>query len=272
MHLPGGTYWAGSDCHYPEEAPRHLRSVDEFWIGTCPVTNADFAAFVRDTGYVTHAERTACALVFSAVKDIADFRSIEDCWSVVPNAHWRRPDGSNQITAAHDAHPVVQVTLADATAYADWAGARLPNEAEWEYAASFGQQGQDFIWGDALLPHGRRAANIWARGFPFVREGGLSPWGTCPTGQFAPNPARLFDMIGNVWEWTADLYSASHRRPSGCCGASNGPNLRVIKGGSHLCSPVYCQRYRPAARHAQDSVTPTSHIGFRLVWSGRSGT
>lgn len=269
MRLPGGTYWAGSDRHYPEEAPRHLRSVDAFWIAAHPVTNADFAAFVRDTGHVTEAERSASAHVFSPATDIDAFRAISDCWSIVPEASWRRPDGRNPIDVEHDVHPVVQVSLADAAAYADWAGARLPTEAEWEYAASFGQQGQEYIWGDALLPQGRRSANIWARGFPAVRETGLAPWGTSPTDLFPPNPAGLFDMIGNVWEWTADRYSASHRGPGECCGASDGPDLRVIKGGSHLCSPAYCQRYRPAARHVQDSVNSTSHIGFRLVWSDR---
>jgi len=269
VHLPAATFWAGSDRHYPEEAPRHLRSVDGFWIATKPVTNSDFAGFVAATGYVTEAEKNHDAMIFTAVDNSVGLRSITDCWSVMPAANWRRPDGSVGLNPSHDGHPVVQVTLADALAYAEWADARLPSEAEWEYAASYEQQRQEFIWGDTLLPEGERAANIWARGFPFARELGLAPWGTSPTGQFGANPAGLFDMIGNVWEWTSDPYSTSHRGQSSCCGASDGPDLRVIKGGSHLCSPAYCQRYRPAARHAQDTMTPTSHIGFRLVWSER---
>ncbi|MBU2867293.1 SUMF1/EgtB/PvdO family nonheme iron enzyme [Pacificibacter marinus] len=270
VHLSGGTYWAGSDRHYPEEAPRHLRSVDGFRIAAHPVTNVDFTVFIEDTGYVTDAEKNGSAIVFSAAEDLDNFRSIADCWAAVPNANWRKPDGRNAMTMAHNAHPVVQVTHTDAAAYAKWAGARLPTEAEWEYAASFDQDGKNFIWGDELLPQGRRAANIWARGFPFAREAGLAPWGTSAAGQYAPNPAGLFDMIGNVWEWTADKYTGSHRRSDSCCGTSDGADMRVIKGGSHLCAPVHCQRYRPAARHPQNGVTPTNHIGFRLVWTDRS--
>lgn len=261
--LPAGTFWAGSDRHYPEESPRHLRSVGAFNIATCPVTNADFAVFVEATGYVSDAQRIASGAVFTPPS--TDDKALSDGWAAAPDACWRKPDGHSSITQAHDDHPVVQVSLSDAQAFAEWAGARLPTEHEWEYAASRGQGTQEYIWGNQLTPNGERAANIWARGFPYTREAGLAPWGTTSVGCFAPNAAGLYDMIGNVWEWTTDPFTSSHRT-SACCGTSSTENRVVIKGGSHLCSPAYCQRYRPAARHPFSADMSTNHLGFRLVW------
>ncbi len=263
VRLSSGTFWAGSDRHYPEESPRHLRSVSEFGIETRPVTNADFTVFVEATNYVSDAERLSSGAVFTPPAH--EINAVSDGWVVTPGACWRKPDGQSLITQAHDEHPVVQVSLSDARAFAEWAGARLPTEPEWEYAASVGQGRQEYIWGDELTPNGERAANIWARGYPYSRETGLAPWGTTPVGSFAPNPAGLYDMIGNVWEWTADPFADSHRTHA-CCGLQSKETRFVIKGGSHLCSPSYCQRYRPAARHPVSADMSTNHIGFRLVW------
>lgn len=264
VRLPAGTFWAGSDRHYPEEAPRHLHSVQAFCISTTPVTNAEFAGFVTDTGYVTDAERLGSGSVFTP--PIRQSRSVSDGWAATSRAFWHRPDGITATTAVHDDHPVIQVTLSDAQAYATWANARLPSEAEWEYAASFEQSSNEYIWGDELTPDGRRAANIWAHGFPFLREGGLAAWGTTPVGRFSPSPLGLYDVIGNVWEWTSDKYSSSHSAKT-CCSRSGEASEYVIKGGSHLCSPAYCQRYRPAARHPLAADISTNHVGFRLAWN-----
>lgn len=264
VYLPAGTFWAGSDRHYREEAPRHLRSVDAFHLSASPVTNAEFADFVAQTGYVTDAQRLGVGAVFTPPSK--DRRALSDGWAPDPQAFWHKPDGRTDLTAAHDDHPVVQITFSDASTYAQWAGARLPSEAEWEYAASSGQGESEYIWGKELTPNGKRAANIWARGFPYKREAGLAEWGTTPVGRFAPNPLGLYDMIGNTWEWTTDRYTTSYRAKS-CCVKSDGVQEHVIKGGSHLCSPSYCQRYRSAARHAFSADMSTNHVGFRLAFS-----
>lgn len=269
IRVSGGAFWSGSDRHYPEESPRYVHTVAPFRIAISPVTNSDFAEFVGQTGYVTDAERNGSGLVFVRPDISSPPAKLLDCWHDVSGANWRTPDGRNKIMSKHDAHPVVQVSQKDAEAFADWAGAELPTEAQWEFAASYGMGNAEFAWGDEFTPNGRRMANVWTTGFPFTREQGAAPWGTTPVGTFPANETGAFDMIGNVWEMTREAYTTSHR--ASCCGPTSEGEQRVIKGGSHLCAPEYCQRYRPAARQPFDMVTTTNHIGFRLAWSNLEG-
>ncbi|WP_132255786.1 formylglycine-generating enzyme family protein [Methylobacterium segetis] len=304
VFVPGGTFRMGSDRHYPEEAPVHWVNVDGFWIDRTPVTNAQFRAFVRATGHVTVAERPPDprdypgalphmlqpgSLVFKPPKGVVDLRDWGAWWRLKPGVHWRRPMGPGSSIAGLDAHPVVHVAYADASAYAAWAGKALPTEAEWEYAARGGLDGAEFAWGDELTPGGRHMANTWQGPFPHqnLAEDGYER--TSPVTAFPPNGYGLHDMIGNVWEWTTDFFAPRHPAdaPKACCipqnprgGREDGsydrgqPAIRiprrVVKGGSHLCAPNYCRRYRPAARHPHPVDTSTSHIGFRCV--RRSGS
>lgn len=299
VFLPGGTFRMGSDRHYPEEAPVHRVRVDGFWIDLTPVTNAQFRAFVRATGYVTMAERRpdpkdypgalphmlqAGSLMFKPPKGPVDLRDWSAWWRFKFGVHWRRPYGSGSSIAGLDEHPVVHVAFADAEAYAAWAGKELPTEAEWEYAARGGLDGAEFAWGDELTPGGRHMANTWQGAFPHqnLAEDGFER--TSPVTAFPPNGYGLFDMTGNVWEWTTDFYVPKHPADAAkaCCIPQNprggrpnesfDPNQpeiriprRVVKGGSHLCAPNYCRRYRPAARHPHPVDTSTSHIGFRCI-------
>jgi formylglycine-generating enzyme required for sulfatase activity len=297
--LAGGTFRMGSDEHYPEEAPVHRVTVDGFWIDRTPVTNRDFRRFVEATGHVTLAERTpdpkdypgarpemlkAGSLVFTPPDYPVSLRDWSRWWAFTFGATWRRPYGRGSSIKGLDDHPVVHVAWADAEAYAAWAGKSLPTEAEWEFAARGGLDGAEFAWGDAFMPDGRPMANTWQGAFPFrnTREDGFER--TSPVTAFAPNGYGVHDMIGNVWEWTSDWYTPRHPAdaPKACCIPENPrggreadscdpcqPRIRiprrVLKGGSHLCAPNYCRRYRPAARHAQPIDTSTSHIGFRCV-------
>jgi formylglycine-generating enzyme len=294
--LLGGTFLMGSDRHYREEAPVHEVSVDGFWIDTHAVTNADFARFVAATGYITVAERVPNAadypgakpellvpasIVFRKPLQRVDLRNPYNWWSYVPGADWRHPRGGDTTVAGSEDHPVVQVAYEDAEAYAAWAGKVLPTEAEWEFAARGGLKGAEYAWGNEFAPEGRLMANTWQGEFPLhnLLTDGFE-W-TAPVGSFAPNGYGLFDMIGNTWEWTADWYQ-EHRDNSGCCGSDNprgglretsydprSPEVRiprkVMKGGSFLCAPNYCRRYRPAARMAQPIDTSTCHLSFRCI-------
>jgi sulfatase modifying factor 1 len=297
--IPGGTFRMGSDKHYPEEAPVHRVTVDGFRMDRTPVTNRQFREFVKATGHVTFAEIPpdlkdypgalphmlyAGSLVFSAPTRPVDLRDWSQWWSFLEGADWRHPDGPSSDINGLDDHPVVHVAFADALAYAKWAGKDLPTEAEWEFAARGGLDGAEFAWGDALMPGGKHMANTWQGEFPHqnLRTDGFAR--TSPVGAFPANGYGLHDMIGNVWEWTTDWYSHKHEAdaPKACCipenphggpeAASHDPRLRniriprkVLKGGSHLCAPNYCRRYRPAARHAEPVDTSTSHVGFRCV-------
>ena len=296
VHVPRGTFQMGSDRHYPEEAPSHRVIVDDFWIDSTPVTNRQFAAFVRATSHVTLAEVApdpvdypgslpgmifAGSLVFTAPKHRVDLRDWSQWWTLMKGANWRQPYGPKSSIKGLDDHPVAHVTFSDALAYAEWAGKALPTEAEWEFAARGGFDGTEFAWGDAFMPGGRAMANTWHGEFPHRRQSGYRR--TSPVRAFPPNGYGLYDMIGNVWEWTSDRWSAKHIADAdSCCiptnprggleAASYDPQLsdikiprKVIKGGSHLCAPNYCRRYRPAARHAQPVDTSTSHVGFRCV-------
>ena len=347
--LPGGAFLMGSNRFYPEEAPIRRTAIDAFWIDETPVTNADFGAFVRATGYLTLAEREpdpalvaglppefarAGSMVFDNRNRVPSGTGLP-WWPFRAGACWRRPLGEGSGIDDLADHPVVHIACEDAEAYAHWAGKSLPTEAEWEYAARGGLADADYAWGDELAPGGIQMANTWQGEFPWTNLA-LDGWErTSPVRSYPANGHGLYDMIGNVWEWTADWWHeraeppqarilprggsreatggpsirraeppqartlprggsreatggrseptaqpASQGAPS-CCAERNptGGSLadscdpalavlvprRVIKGGSHLCAPNYCRRYRPAARHAQAVDTSTSHIGFRCV-------
>jgi sulfatase modifying factor 1 len=295
----GGVFAMGSDRHYPEEAPVHDVEVDGFWIESTPVTNHAFRAFVDETGYVTVAERpldpsdfpaapaenlVPGSMVFTATPGPVDLRDLSQWWAWVPGACWRTPEGPGSDLAGRDGHPVVHVAHEDAEAYAAWLGRRLPAEAEWEFAARGGLVGAAFGWGDEPRPGGRLMANHWNGDFPWRNTLADGFAGTSPVGSFPPNGYGLYDMAGNVWEWTTDWWTDDHHdaAASPCCaprpplgGTRTGsfdpaqPQFpiprKVIKGGSHLCADEYCQRYRPAARRPQMIDTGMSHIGLRCA-------
>jgi formylglycine-generating enzyme required for sulfatase activity len=201
----------------------------------------------------------------------------------VKGADWRHPRGPASGIGELAEHPVVHIAYEDAIAYASWTGKSLPSEAEWEFAARGGLEGAEYAWGDEFLPGGRFMANTWQGQFPYQNTGEDGYEYTAPVGSFPANNYGLYDMAGNVWQWTSDWYQAHHKSPAGgCCAASDpsggtregsldphghdgGIPRKVTKGGSHLCAPNYCRRYRPAARMAQPIDTSTSHLGFRLI-------
>lgn len=274
--IDGGTFTMGSARHYPEERPTRVVRVEAFLIDETPVTNAQFARFVAETGHVTLAERPAPGLprggsaVFRPPPGPVDLADPTQWWAQVEGACWRRPLGPDSGLDGLDEHPVVHVAWSDAAAYAAWAGKRLPTEAEWEFAARGGLEGAEFAWGNALSPDGLVLANTWQGPFPHANSLADGWARTSPVRTFPGNGYGLHDVIGNVWEWTADDWSLPPRagapaRP--CCGTGvdAGAALKVMKGGSYLCSPEYCQRYRPAARHAQPADAPTGHLGFRCA-------
>lgn len=278
--IPGGRFLMGSDRFYPEERPVRPAEVGAFLIDRHPVTNAAFARFVAATGHVTQAERPQphpsipgrmvepCSAVFTPPLPGTVPKGPASWWRLVPGACWKHPAGPASDLAGLGDHPVVHVALADALAYAEWAGKALPTEAEWECAARGGLAGAEYAWGDSLTPDGRHMANTWQGAFPFVNdlEDGFAR--TSPVGSFPANGYGLFDMIGNVWEWTLDDYAAPRAEPArSCCRKpqASGAATKVIKGGSYLCAPNYCQRYRPAARHPQQTDMTTGHLGFRCI-------
>src|SRR5215469_11818851 len=299
VKIPGGTFRMGSDEHYPEEAPAHRVTISAFWIDAGPVTNRQFNEFVRATGHTTFAEIPpdpkdypgalphmlfAGSLVFTPPRHSVDLRDWSQWWTFLRSANWRQPYGPGSSIRGLDDHPVVHIAYSDALIYSRWAGKDLPTEAEWEFAARGGLEGADYAWGDEFMPDNHQMANTWQGEFPHQKR---SPGGferTSPVKAFPPNGYGLYDMIGNVWEWTNDWYAPKHQADAlkACCipenprgGSEAGsldqrqPNIKiprkVLKGGSHLCAPNYCRRYRPAARHAQPVDTSTSHIGFRCV-------
>lgn len=259
--VSGGEFTMGRDDAYPEERPAFRTRVDGFWMDVAPVTNAQFAEFVRATGYVTLAERTP---------DLSDYPNADPryWWHYLPGACWHRPEGLGSSLAGRERHPVVHIAHADALAYAHWAGKSLLAETEWEFAARGGLDGAPYAWGYTLTPRGQHLANTWQGEFSWqnLAEDGYA--GTSPVGAFPPNGYGLFDLIGNVWEWTADEFTARHQPAKDCCTpAREHARLArmVVKGGSHLCAPNYCQRYRPSARQGETADSSTSHIGFRCV-------
>jgi formylglycine-generating enzyme required for sulfatase activity len=277
--LPGGSFRMGDERFYPEERPVREVSVDGFWIDEAPVTVAQFRRFVKQTGYVTVAERPLDpadypdadpallkpgSLVFRGSRGPVDLSDSSNWWEYVPGASWERPEGPGSDTYSRARHPVVHVAAEDAEAYAQWAGKALPTEAEWEYAARGGLDGARFAWGDEI--EAPLLANFWQGEFPWqnLLEDGWA--GTSPVGSFPRNGYGLVDMTGNVWEWTTDAFETP-TVASPCCSPGQTERFprRVIKGGSHLCAPNYCLRFRPAARQGETIDTSTSHIGFRCI-------
>ena len=295
--VPGGEFVMGSDDHYPEEGPAHRVWVNGFVIDRYPVTNARFRRFVEATSYVTFAELAPVVTEDSAMLDLRfpgslvfeppvvplDLR-LPMWWRFVRGANWRQPLGPGSSIAGLDDHPVVHVTSGDAIAFATWEGKTLPTEAEWERAARGGLERAEYAWGDELTPGGRRMANIWQGEFPWDKRGDFGYERTSPVDAFPPNGYGVHDMIGNVWEWTSDWYRPYHAGGSrGLRGIPRNPRVdqmgpghdaryltshiprRVVKGGSHLCAPNYCRRYRPAARQPEAIDTSACHLGFRCI-------
>lgn len=297
--IPGGSFLMGSGAYYPEERPVRRVSVDGFFIDPAPVTNRQFADFIADTRYVTVAERPIDltvypdvapemlqpgSLVFSPQQHHdGSLRSLADWWRYAIGANWRCPAGPGSSVERLADHPVVHVAFEDAETYARWADKSLPTEAEWEFAARGGLEGAIYCWGDDYLPGGRTMANTWIGQFPFVGGPSGGTGATTAIGSYSPNGYDLYDMAGNVWEWTIDWYHDSHApQPIKTCCSSNEvreidaksfdpaqPNIRiprkVLKGGSFLCAPNYCHRFRPAARQPQMIDTASCHIGFRCI-------
>jgi formylglycine-generating enzyme required for sulfatase activity len=297
--VPAGTFLMGSEDFYPEERPVHRVEVDAFWMDRRPVTVAQFRRFVKATGYVTLAERAPeaadypdadpallvpGALVFRPTRGPVDLGDVANWWNWVPGARWDRPEGPGSDTYTRAKHPVVHVGYEDAEAYAAWAGKALPTEAEWERAARGGLEGATYAWGDEEAPDGTFMANFWQGEFPWQNLGRDGFMGTSPVGSYAPNGFGLYDMTGNVWEWTSDFFTPRHadEAAKACCVPQNprvtsdaesfgagapGEHIprRVVKGGSHLCAANYCLRYRPSARQGEAVDTSTSHIGFRCI-------
>ena len=287
--IPGGSFLMGSDHHYPEEAPAHRVEVAGFWIDRAPVTNAQFQKFVKASGHRTGAELPAdpalypgaapeqllpASIVFVPPPGPLGQADPYRWWQYIPGADWRHPEGPGSSIKGREQHPVVHVTHADAQAYAAWIGKQLPTEIEWERAAWGGREGCEYAWGEELHPRGRPVANTFQGEFPHHNSRLDGYERTSPVGAFPPNGYGLLDMIGNVWEWTDSWYGA-HAAPS-CCGSAREASIdpasqhgavprKVVKGGSFLCAPSYCRRYRPAARMAQGIDTSTCHMGFRCV-------
>ncbi len=282
--IPEQTAVLGSDEHYPEEAPAQPVSVRGFWMQARPVTNAEFAEFVAATGYATVAERAPDptdypgapkenlqpgSMVFTRTSGPVDLRHLSQWWTWTPGASWRHPVGPHSSIARRANHPVVHVAYDDVQAYAAWAGRSLPTEAEWESAARGGLDHAIYTWGDEPEPSGQRLANYWHGDFPWRPDAGYGR--TTAVGSFPPNGYGLFDMAGNVWEWTTDWYAAPRGGEPGEADSYDPaqPQFRiprkVIKGGSFLCADSYCRRYRPASRRPQPVDTGMSHIGFRCV-------
>jgi formylglycine-generating enzyme len=284
--VQGGEFAMGSQDFYPEEGPVRRVGVDGFWIDERPVTVADFRRFVKTTGHVSVAERPLLpadypdadpdalvpgSLVFRPSRGPVDLRDVHNWWSYVPGTTWERPEGPASDTYTRGRHPVTQVAYEDAQAYAAWVGKALPTEAEWEYAARGGLEGAVFAWGDEFAPGGRMMANTWQGEFPWQNLLSDGYAGTSPVGSFPPNGYGLYDITGNVWEWTCSEPDTNGTAQRPCCAPTEpGEHIprRVIKGGSHLCAPNYCLRYRPAARQFEAVDTSTGHIGFRCVLRG----
>ncbi|MGW0181563.1 formylglycine-generating enzyme family protein [Nocardia sp. NPDC003345] len=284
MWIPPRTSIVGADNEYPEEGPAKEVTTDGFWIQRYQVTNGRFAEFVAATGYLTVAERPLDpavypgappenlrpgSLVFRRTPGPVDLRHLSQWWVWTPGACWNHPRGPRSSLRDRENHPVVHIAFEDAQAYADWAGMALPTETEWEVAARGGLSGATYTWGEDPEPAGRKLANYWHGEFPYLPDTGYGQ--TTPVGSFPANGYGLFDMAGNVWEWTTDYYGAD-RGTTPCCAEGSYDRSgqfavarRVVKGGSFLCADSYCGRYRPSARRPQMVDTGMSHIGFRCV-------
>ena len=298
--IPGGIFLMGAEGFYPEERPVRQVRGEGFWMDEQTVTVADFRRFVKATAYITVAERPLNpadypdadpallqpgSLVFNKTHGPVDLNDYRNWWAWVPGANWRHPEGPESNLHGREHHPVVHVAWEDALAFARWADKALPTEAEWEFAARGGLDGKTFVWGDEFAPKGRAMANTWQGEFPWQNLLADRFEGTSPVGSFPPNGYGLYDMAGNVWEWTADYWVPQHpeEHTHACCGPIENPRVlspeqsfnvgqpgaqfprHVVKGGSHLCAPNYCLRYRPAARQPQSVETSMAHLGFRCI-------
>lgn len=288
--IHGGTFTIGANNEFPEEKPAQSITVQDFCIDTHEVTNQQFAKFVEDTGYITMAERPLSvaqfpklteeerspgSVVFQPIPEGQPFQELS-WWHWVQGANWRHPQGKNSTIEGKENHPVVHVAYDDAIAYGKWAGKSLPTEAQWEFAARGGLKDKIFAWGNT---YNSQKANTWQGEFPVKNTQEDGYFGTAPVGSFPPNGYGLYDMTGNVWEWTQDYYHYGHDSKSGQLNPivsdekesfdPRDPEVlkHVIKGGSYLCARNYCSRFRPSAREAESPDTGTSHIGFRLVTS-----
>lgn len=278
VSIAAGDYLLGGDDHdaFPADGEGPVRRVrlSAFGIDACAVTNAQFAAFVRQTGYVTEAERIGWSYVFHACLHPRAHDAVLDAgvpeapwWLAVRGANWRAPRGPGSSAGTLQNHPVVHVSWHDAEAYAQWAGKRLPTEAEWEAAARGGLEQATYPWGEELEPRGQRRCNIWHGRFPDASTG---PVGTVPVRSFRPNGYGLYNVAGNVWEWCADRWSATWHvadDPATRIDPAGPPDgdARVIRGGSYLCHHSYCNRYRVAARTSNTPDSATGHTGFRCA-------
>ncbi|HVV74702.1 MAG TPA: formylglycine-generating enzyme family protein [Mycobacteriales bacterium] len=286
VDVPAGEFDMGSEAHYPEERPARRHRVAGFRIDAHPVTNAEFRRFVNDTGWVTTAEKSPDpadfpdalpqdlvpgSLVFVPTAGPVPLDDWRRWWQWTPGADWRHPTGAASTLHGLERHPVVHVSFEDAQAYAQWARKSLPTETEWEYAARAGRPPTAYSWGEDFLVRGKRMANVWHGDFPWRNDDARHPR-TSPVGSYPPDPWGLVDMIGNVWEWTSSPWTESHDTegapgPASCCAPArfDESDRLTIKGGSHLCAPSYCHRYRPPARQGQSVRSSTGHIGFRCV-------
>jgi len=251
VRMEGGQTLMGSDSAYSEERPQRNVQLAAFEIDASEVTNGQFAKFVKETGFITEAEKTQAGFdapggaVFSVPT-----ASNPSWWRFVEGANWKHPEGPNSTIKGRELEPVVQVTLNDARAYANWAGRRLPIEEEWEFAAKAGSNSL-YVWGNERAPDGQEKANTWQGAFPIQNTSADRFGARAPIGCFEPNAFGLYDMIGNVWEWTETEWDDGQSH--------------VIKGGSFLCAENYCRRYRASARQPQEANLSTNHIGFRTV-------
>ncbi len=253
----------GTDRGFPYEGPPHEVGVDPFWIDAREVTNAQFARFVQATGYRTDAERIGNSIVF--VPGAAG--NGEGEWKLIEGADWRHPEGPESDLTGRQDHPVVNVSWNDARAYAGWAGKRLPTEAEWEFAARGGLKDATYSWGDVLEPGGRFLANYWQGEFPGPDRAEDGFHGTAPAGSFQPNGYGLFDMAGNVWEWTSDFFSPDYydRSPRKNPAGPPSGTRHTLRGGSWLCSTNYCLGFRVAARQSNEPDASLNNLGFRCA-------
>jgi formylglycine-generating enzyme len=302
VFVKGGSFLMGSEKFYPEEKPVRNVTVDGFYIDKFVVTNEDFQKFVNETGYTTVAERplnaadypgakpellVPGALVFQKAKGPVDLSSYFNWWAWVPGANWKHPLGPSSDLKGKEKHPVVHIAYEDAEAFAKWTKKELPTEAEWEFAARGGLEGKNFTWGDDDVQFTKPMANTWQGIFPYENLLIDKYEGTSPVGSYEPNGYGLYDMAGNVWEWTCDWYVRNVDETANpvktCCTTNVNPRVvspeksydeyqpeikiprKVIKGGSHLCAPNYCLRYRPAARQPQMIDTGMNHLGFRCI-------
>jgi formylglycine-generating enzyme required for sulfatase activity len=294
--VPGGEFWMGEeDDSMPDAKPVHRVRLDGFWMDRTEVTNEQFARFVRATGYVTVAERKPDAkdfpdaspdqlvpgsICFTPPSEPVGLSNHLAWWRYVPGASWRHPEGPDSSIEGREQHPVVQVCYEDADAYCKWSGKRLPTEAEWEYAARGGLDRKRYVWGNKLNPGGKWVVNNWQGRFPGENTQADGFARTAPVGSYPPNGYGLVDMAGNVWEWCTDWYQPEYpaldltsnpRGPDSSFDPQE-PNTpkRVQRGGSFLCSDLYCTRYLPGARGKGDPSSAASHVGFRCVLSAKS--